>query len=407
MIKLRLALRNLFRNPRRTLLTMVVVVVGIGVFILGEGFVSGVEENIKVASIEGLNSHVTARPASYPREGLQHPVDELLAIDGRTRRLLDERTESWTERIIFSPTAASAADHVRVRAIGYDPVRDGAVFSRRRWRIEGREPEADGGEVLITEGVARLLELAPGDQFILQVRTHRGAINALQVTVSGIAATGLSNIDLIGLLVPLPLARRLIAAEAPTHISARLADRDAAPAFKSLLADALGEQAEVVTWQEDTRDLLALQSIRRRALLIVVAILLLLAGFGMANIILMGAHERTREIGTLRSMGMTTEGVVGLFVIEGLILGVAGSVAGALAGGAITAWWAVNPIDMSEILASVSGPNMAMSALIYTRFSLTVIAAGFAFGVVVSILSSLYPARVAARLQPADAVRAE
>jgi putative ABC transport system permease protein len=407
MIKLRLALRNLFRSPRRTILSMVAVVFGIGVFILGEGFISGVEENIKAASIQGMNGHVLARPAGYPRTGLQHPVDELLTIDDGTRRLLDERTEAWTERIVFSPTAASAEDHIRVRAIGYDPARDPGVFPRRLWRLDGEEPDAGRDEVLITGGVARLLGLGPGDTFVLQVRTHMGAVNALQVTVAGIVATGLTNIDLVGVLVPMPLAQRLIAAAAPTHIAVRLASRDTAPAFKTILETALGPQAEIITWQEDTRDLLALQSIRRRALQFVVVILLVLAGFGTANTILMAAHERVREIGTLRSMGMTVGGVVGLFVIEGLIMGTASSVLGALWGGAMTAWWAANPIDMSDLLSDLGGANMAISALVYTRFSRTVIVFGVAFGVAVSVLASLYPARVASRMPPAEAVRAE
>lgn len=406
MLTMRLALRNLLRSLRRSLLTMIAVVAGIGVFILGEGFISGVEENIKVASIDGLNGHVLARPAGYPREGLQHPVDELLSIDDEARRLLDTQTRAWTERLIFSPVAATGEDHIRVRAIGYDPERDPKVFSRRLWRIEGGEPDADLDQILVTRGVADLLDLEAGDQLTLQVRTHQGALNALGVSVSGIVSTGLANIDLFGVLVPLPLAQRLVAAERPTHLSVRLDSRDGAEIFGNRLAAALGDQAGIITWQEDSHDLLAMQSIRRRGLQFVVAILLVLAGFGMANTILMAAHERVREIGTLRSMGMTMGGVVGLFVVEGLIMGIAGSVLGALWGGGLTAWWAANPMDMGDIIEGVGGGNMAISALVYTRFSMSTILIGIVWGIVISTLATLYPARVASHMPPAEAVRA-
>jgi len=407
MLTLRLARRNILRSLRRSLLTMVAIVVGIGIFILGEGFISGVEENIKVASIHGLNSHVLVRPAGYPHEGLQHPVDELLTLDDETRRLLDTQTRAWTERLIFSPVAATGEDHIRVRAIGYDPVRDPEVFSRRLWQMEGREPEADLDEVLVTRGVADLLDLEGGSRLILQVRTHLGAINALDVGVSGVVSTGLANIDMFGVLVPLPLAQRLVAADKPSHIAVRLASRDDSVPFSSRLAGKLGGQAELVTWQEDTETLLGMQSIRRRALQFVVVIMLVLAGFGMANTILMAAHERVREIGTLRSMGMTMGGVVGLFVTEGLIMGAAGSLLGALWGGGLTAWWAANPIDMGEMVEGMGGGNMALSSLLYTSFSTTTILIGVAWGMLISILATLYPARVASRMPPAEAVRAE
>jgi putative ABC transport system permease protein len=407
MITLRLALRNLRRSVRRSVLAMIAVVVGIGVFILGEGFISGVEENIKVATIEGLHGHVLARPADYPREGLQHPVDALLQLDAAATTLLAEQARAWTGRLLFAPIAATGEDHIRVRAIGYDPQRDPAVFSRRLWQLDGREPDAERDEILITPGVADLLRLEPDDTLILQVRTHLGALNALHVTVAGIVTTGVANIDLMGVLVPRALAERLTGAHAPTHLAVRLAAREQAPAFAAELAAALGPHAEVSTWQEDARDLLALQSIRRRALQFIVVILLVLAGFGMANTILMAAHERVREIGTLRSLGMTMQGVVGLFVSEGLVMGIAGSLLGAVWGGGLTAWWAANPIDMGDLVAGWSGGNMAISALIYTRFSWAVIAFGVCCGVVIAALATLYPARVASRMAPAAAVRAE
>jgi len=109
----------------------------------------------------------------------------------------------------------------------------------------------------------------------------------------------------------------------------------------------------------------------------------------------------------LRAMGMTMGGVVALFVFEGLALGLVGSALGALWGGGLAAWWAIHPIDMGEMLSDVGGSNMAFSALIYTRFSMEILFMGIASGVAISVLASLYPARMAARMPPAEAARAE
>ncbi len=402
----RLALKNLWRSPRRSVLTTVAVVAGVGVLILGKGFIAGLDENIIVSAIDGTVGHVMARPKGYPTTGLQRPIDELLNVTDGARRLLDREAVAWTERLHFGPIAANGTDNLRVSAIGYDPERDPRVFPRDHWKLRGSWPAPDGDEVLVSQRVARLLRLEPGGRMILQVRTHRGAINALEVGVSGIVATGNSAIDMLGVLVPQSLARRLVAAEAPTHLSVKLADRDAAPSFARSLGAALGSEAEVVTWIDETADLLRVQQIRRRALDIIVFILMALAGFGIANTILMAAHERVREIGTLRSMGMTEGGVLRLFLFEGAVIGLVGSTLGALWGGGLVAWWARHPIDFSAMMERAQSGDLSFSALVYTQLSPATVGAAMLLGVAIAVLASIYPGRVAARMVPADAVRA-
>jgi putative ABC transport system permease protein len=405
MTTLRLALRNLMRSPRRTVLTTVAVIAGIAAFILGEGFIGGVEENIIVTSIDGSVGHALVRPADYPVQAGRHPVDELVTLSSSARALLDREAAVWTERLMFAPTVAAGEDSLRAVGIGYDPERDEAVFPRRLWQIDGALPDPDAREVAPSFRLARLLSLAPGDPLVLQVRTHRGAMNALEVTVSGRVNTGNPAQDMFGILVPQKLARELVATELPSHVVIRLRDRDQAQAFAARLAPELGPGLEVSTWIDETAELLELQAFRRKALNLVVFILLALAGLGIANTILMAAHERVREIGTLRALGMTEAGVMRLFVVEGALVGVAGSVLGALAGGGLTAWWSKHPIDLSRALEDV-GSSLPVSGWIYTRFDGTMIALTVALGVAVAALASIYPARVASRMPPAEAVRA-
>jgi putative ABC transport system permease protein len=324
-----LALKNLTRNRRRTALTMISIIAGIGIFIVGEAFISGTEENIMVSSEEGNVGHVLARPAGYPMQGLNAPLDKLLTVTPAARELLDREATSWTERVIFAPTVVHGAESIRVRAFGYQPGRDEKVFSRERWKIDGREPAPDADEVMVSPSVARLLGLKRDDRLVLQVRTHHGAINALEVQVTGILLTGNTALDALGLFAPMTLTRKLTQVDGPTHLAVKLSRRGLAPAFKPQLLAALGEQAEVATVQEETADMISLQGVRRKSLNVLVFILLALAGFGMANTFLMAAYERTREVGTLRAMGMTERSVELLFLAEGGLVGLIGSVLGA------------------------------------------------------------------------------
>ncbi len=405
----RLALKNLTRNRRRTALTMISIIAGIGIMIVGQAFIAGTEENIFVSAEEGVVGHVLARPEGYPSQGLNAPLDRLLTIGPEARALLDAQTVAWTGRVQFAPTAVHGAESVRVRAFGYEPDRDPRVFSRERWSIDGRYPNPEADEVTVSRSVARLLQLKPGDRFVLQVRTHHGALNALEVAVSGILTTGNTALDGLGLFAPMALTTRLTGADAPTHLSVKLARRALATDFKPRLLAVL-QGAEVSTVQEETAELISLQAVRRKSLDVLVFILLALAAFGMANTFLMAAYERTREVGTLRAMGMTEGSVTALFVTEGSIVGLVGSLLGAAWGSALALWWSVHPLDISEALqrsgTTGSGTSMAFSALIYTAFDPAVAGLGVALGLAVAMASSWYPARVASALRPSDAVRA-
>jgi ABC-type lipoprotein release transport system permease subunit len=103
---------------------------------------------------------------------------------------------------------------------------------------------------------------------------------------------------------------------------------------------------------------------------------------------------------------MTEGGVLRLFLLEGALIGLAGGVLGALWGGALVAHFSRNPLDFSRQFEQAQ-QNLSISALVYTRFSPAVIGFAVLLGAVISVLALIYPARVAARMVPADAVRAD
>ena len=372
---------------------------------MGEGFIGGVEANIVVSAIDGTTGHVTARPREYPTEVMQHPIDELLTLTPEAKKFLDERVTAWAPRIYMIPTATHESENLRVRAIGYDPERDPTVFKRHLWKLEGEMPRAERDEVMVSPVVAQNLKLEPGDRLVLQLRTHTGAINAMEVTVSAVVRTTYTTIDSSAILVPGPLAARLANTTKWSHISMLASFRAEGLTLADEFAASFGEAAEVITWDSETEELLRLQGIRRRALNFIVGILLALAGFGMANTSLMAAYERVKEVGTLRAMGMTKLGVIRMFLAEGAVMGLVGSLLGVLWGGWLTYHWAHNPIDMTEAANRMEG-GIQYSALIYTDFSSGMVVMAVIFGVVVATLASIYPARVASRMLPADAVRA-
>jgi putative ABC transport system permease protein len=400
-----LALRNLLRNTRRTLLSMAAVIAGVAVLILGQGAIGGIEENIIRAQVDALSGHVLIRPVEYPTLGIQHPVDHLFGVDAALSSWLDANTTAWTTRVMFAPRLVHKADSMRVRAIGFDPVRDPTVFPRGTWNVHFADPPVEGG-VLVSQGVARVLDVHPGDSVTMEGRTPAGAINALEMPVSGVYTAGNSALDRFTVFVPMALTADMLRNEDKvSHVIARLPSRDDSEPVAMRLREVAPAGTDVVTWQQETHDMIEVQKIRRTALDFLVIALMGMSALGIANTVLMAAYERVREIGTLRAMGMTRANVVAMFVIEGASMGLIGGVVGAALGGGLTWWYSTRGIDLSGAMKDMG--NLAISSMLYFQWSSLVVVLAVVFGVTIAVIASIWPALVASNMQPADAVRAD
>ena len=401
---LRLAVLNLTRSLRRSLLSMSSVILGVAVIILGQGVIGGFEENAIRAAVDGMVGHVMLRPAHYPTEGLAHPIDSLRPVDPSVAAWLDSHTRSWTPRTLFVAEAVNQGDAMPVRAIAIDPARDASVFPRSTWTIDGSEPISAPDGVLLSTGVAHLLELEAGGSMVLQATTVSGSKNAIEVPVSGVFSAGTPMLDRFGLLLTHDLARQLLQTDAGavSHVASRLEDRDQTESFAAQLRERVGADREVVTWIEECAPVLAFQAVRQAALNLVVLALMGMSATGIANTVLMAAYERVREIGTLRAMGMTRVGVMQLFVLEGALLGVVGGLIGAALGSVVVLWYAEHGIELPLALAT---GHLPVSNMLYLVFDPMVAAYSAVFGLVVAVAASFYPAVIASRPTPAEAVR--
>ncbi len=407
MFLFRFAFLNLFRNPRRTALSLVSVVAGVAVYIFGQGAIGGVKENVLRAQIDSVSSHVQMLPADYPTDMMSQPIDGLYEVDSEASSWLDESAEAWTPRVMFSPDAIYKADSLRVKGIGFAPT-DEDVFPRKGWKIAGKVPVTAADGVLVGKGPANLLDIEPGDWITVRARTVSGAINALQIPVAGVVSTGSPIVDSAAILFPWELSNQLIRhGESTSHLHVRLHDRDTADSYGAELGTRIGEHVQHQTFISETAEIMRLQDLRQRILNFVAFSLLAIAATGIANTILMAAYERFREIGTLQAMGMNRASVIQLFLIEGGYLGVLGGLIGGAIGGSAVYYWSTVGIDLTSMLESTGdvNNNIPFSAMLYFEFRPDVVVFGVLIGLLIALGSSVYPAIVASRMNPADAVR--
>ena len=399
-----LAIRNLARNGRRTAITSAAVVAGVSVLIMGFGLVDGLDENVIRAQEDAVGAHLLLRPEGYPADGFSYPIEQSLPPSAELIAALegDSRVVAWAPRLWFTGRLVAGADSVRVKGIGYDPVADAAVVPRDGWELVGAWP-ATPEEVVLGSGLAGLLQVAPGAVVTLETRTRPGALNALTYTVSGVVSAHSPAVDAFGVWMPLTTAEPLLLAEgARTHLALRLRRRSQADAVRGALA---GRGWVGQTSLEEVADLLALNAFRRQALYLVVLILMLIAGTGIANTVIMATYERVREIGTLRAMGLSRPGIQALFLIEGAVMGLFAGLLGAAVGAAVVGWFSLRGIDLSGVVNSLG--EVSMSTILYMHFSWGAVLFAVAFGCGVSLLASIWPALHASRMNPADAVRAD
>ncbi len=405
-----LAWRNLVRNARRTVLTGVAVSFGVAFTILGYGLVSGLDENA-IRSAEGsVVGNVLLRPEGYPIDGLDFPLDEAEAPSPALIAALDAAVAgggAWTARTAFPGRLVKGADAAQVRGWAYDPVKDPQVFPRDAWAADGAwpDPAAATPQIAVGKGLARLLGVARGDIVTFQLRTRDGAQNALQFEVSAIVSTDNAGLDNVGVWVPLSSADGLVSlGGARTHVAVRLpGGRAAAPAAAAALATH-GWTARPIL--DEVADVLALNNIRRKSLVMIVGIVMAIGAAGIANTVIMSVFERVREIGTLMAMGLRRAQIRAMFLIEGLLLGVGAGGVGALLGGAATWWWQEEGIHLGDEVTARAG-EIAIGATLYARLEPGAVLGAFLFGVAVAVVASIWPAGHAASLNPADAVRAE
>ncbi len=399
-----LAARNLTRNVKRTLITAAAVVAGVAIMILGWGLVDGLDENFLRAARTTYAGEVLLRPDGYPDDGVRFPLDESRQLSDELKKALDAEG-TWTTRAAFPVRVVHGENADRAVTWAYEHDRETTVFSRAGWKLDGRWPEPGKTELVLGWAFGRLLGVKPGDEVIVEGRTRDGAHNALPFTVVGLARSDNAGLDNTGIWMEMSTAESLALLDGyRTHVA--LIPRDGNARAEALATSLSRDGWSAMSLATECEDMIAINEIRRRALAMVVMMIMAIAATGIANTVIMAAFERVREIGTLIALGMPRAEVRALFLLEGAIMGLVAGVVGAVVGGALVSYWQRNGFSVGEEAMSASG-SMAVSQFVYTQFGWGPVFLSLCFGVGVALLASLWPAHNASQIIPADAVRAD
>jgi putative ABC transport system permease protein len=414
-----IAFRNLLRARRRTLLSGGTMVLGSGALVLGSGLSDGIARQLTDSLVAVQTGHVqvVARPLDFLPQNSPfdaYSMERLRGAEALAKRIETEgRAAGVVHAVPFlygRGTAIAGNRSSLASVIGIEPTREPEL--QRALPVETGTflPPGDDTAVFIAAPMARKLRLGVGDSVSFVVQTPQGAVNSLDAIVCGVFRKGAPWQD-NSFYVSLAAAQSLYDWPGDaTNVKVSLAAGSAAaargirPLLQRLAAEGVAPEPKtalrVETFEEAGRFSFSIIQANQTALLILSSFLFAAAAVGIVNALLMSVHERTREIGTVRALGMRRGSVVRLFVLEGFALGVVSAVVGVTLGGLAVLYYGWHGIPMNTItLAWMAGGDHLFPVLAPSN----VLRAGLAIAAL-STLAAVYPARVASRLEPREAL---
>jgi putative ABC transport system permease protein len=399
---LRLAFRNLARNKNRTLVAILTVAGGVTAFLLAGGFINWVFHDMREATIHSQLGHIQIIRPGYFEKGIADPYAYLLpgtsAEEDKIRST--EGVTSISPRLAFSGLASFGDVSVGFIGEGIDPVRERPISSRITIK-DGRDLESmDDNSAILGEGLAKSLGVKPGDSIVLLGTAANGSANAIEVTVAGTFFTIYKDYDDTALRLPIPLARKLMRVSGATSWVALLNNTELTTGTIEAIRPSLPAKGfQIVPWTELAdfyNKTVVLFSKQVDVVKIIIGLIIILT---ISNTQTMSVLERTTEIGTSLALGVRSSEILRLFLLEGVMLGIAGGLIG------ITLGYALGAIISAVGIPMPPPPGMARgyTGQILVSGALAIDALLLAF--VTTLIASVMPAWRASRMNIVDALR--
>ena len=344
--------RNIGRNPRRSLLNITALGVGAAVMIIGVGWIRGYDTTIYGGVKKLETGDLQVLRSGYLDQERRLPLDLVISASRSLARKIenDPLVAAVAPRIDFSATVGTEAGSVRVLGRAVDPVAEPRVTTAPEFIQQGSWFSPDAGGVLLGAPLARKLGARIGQLVALSAVDRDSVENFVEVPVTGIFRFGLPSMDESLVFVDLTTARQLLAMpDAATRLVIRLKDQAAEPAALASVGRLLaGTDARAYSWKRFAQVIVSATAADIGGFWIVFAVIFLLVVIGIVNSMSMAVHERGREIGTLRAIGIRRSQLSLLFLSETTFLALIATGLGCLLGGAF-AWYMMSVgVDFSR-----------------------------------------------------------
>ena len=405
-----MAWRNLWRNPRRTILTIGAITFASLLLVFMLSFQFGSYDTMINTSVKIQTGHLQIQSDEYQEK---KSIRLVVSEPEKIAALVDNipQVMAYTFRAQTFSLISSEQRTYGVIVTGIDPEHEADVSSLKSLIRQGQFLSGENmDQALVGKLLARNLKVKVGDELSLIGQGRDGSIAATVVKIKGIFSSGIDELDRASIHIPLNTFQEVYSMQGAVHevvvIADSLSDVDKIKhAIQSDLTSLnLKERLIVLDWNELMPGLR--QSIEMDLIsgLIFYMLLLLVVAFSILNTFLMAIFERTREFGVMMAIGTTPGRLTKVLLIESMTLTFVGVVAGIFAGSLITIYFQTHGIDFSGASELLS--QFGISGRMYPKLSLLSAFSGPLAVLVITFFTALYPSLKVRRMRPVEAMRA-
>ncbi len=329
---LRLAWQNIWRNKRRTLITVSSIFFAVLLALFSRSMQRGSYGNIIGNVVKFYCGHAQVQ---HPDYWDNKTLDNSLAYSPEAVRQAAENPHIRliTPRLQSFALASSGKQTRGVVVIGVQPAEENQLSELSKRLIAGDYLDSLGAGVLVAEGLAGYLKLIPGDTLVLIGQGYHGASAAGLFPVIGIVKFPLPELNRSLIYLNLTAAQQLYAADNRITSYIILADKEAyLPQITAHLRQIFGAAGAILSWREMAPELVQALELDSAFGLIMIGILYAVIGFGIFGTVMMMTAERRHEFGMLIAMGLRRERLIGIVLIETLFLTALGALSGIIGG---------------------------------------------------------------------------
>lgn len=402
---LRLAWRNIWRHRRRTLIVVLAMGLGLALMMMYDGLIAGFDQAIYGNAIKVLGGNIQIHASGYRAEAGQTPLLPLVDDEAVVQAAITQpQVMAATRRINTGGLATSREGAFAVGITGIEPEKEVDVNLAAQNVSAGRYLKSDDGDVVfIGQGLAEAMGVQVGDRITLTGRATHEQMRRRTMTVVGIFDLGMPDIEKRTIYISLAEAQALYDLSGKsTEVAVALKQLGQEAAVIKAVQPALPGY-EVESWETNFPELKQALGTKGAVMNVFSVIILMIAGIGILNMLLMAVYERTREIGLLGALGLKPRQISLLFVLEGTMIGLVGVFAGICMGLLFNGLFMQVGMDFAQF-GNLTSYMALLGGRVYPTWGVENLVSRSLTVAVIATLAAFYPAREAAHREPAEAL---
>ncbi|MDQ3003849.1 MAG: ABC transporter permease [Chloroflexota bacterium] len=402
---LRLAWRNIWRHRRRTIIIVLAMGLSLAMMMFYDGLMDGFNQAIAGNAVRVLGGNIQVHAAGYREKVDSNPLLPLTDDSVIVKAALTQPDViAASRRIQTGGLVSNSEGAFPLSIIGIEPEAEAPVSLIAEHIVDGRFLESsDEDSILIGKGLADALVLNVGDRITMVGSDIHKQNRQRTMTVIGIYDIGIPSMEKGTLYISLAEAQNLFnLSGASTEVQITLKKVGTESKVIAALASMLPGY-EVESWANNYPELGNAVGRKNIVMDIFSVIIVMIAGIGILNLLMMAIYERTREIGLLGAMGLKPRQVATIFILEGALIGFVGVIAGVGMGLGINLSLMQVGMDYSQF-AGITDYMALISGKVYPTLGVNRLLGRAAIMLVIAALAALIPAIIASRREPSEAL---